>query len=183
MHYNVERLGQGVGPERALTRGPSLILPSTAGGRGEEEAQTALTPGPSPNGRGEIRLDEAAIRREMDIYGRLREIASPHILVVLDILREAGEYALVTEYADSGSLWDLLGGDEATDDIRKPLDETTVRTIEEWRKDGVLRGIKLDPLLRFYWPAVVFWLMANHLDPEATSDAGPAESASTNRAK
>ena len=53
--------------------------------------------------------------------------------------------------------------------------KTTVRTIEEWRKDGVLRGIKLDPLLRFYWPAVVFWLMANHLDPEATSDAGPAE--------
>ena len=74
-------------------------------------------------------LDEAAIRREMDIYGRLRQIASPHILVVLDILREAGEYALVTEYADGGRLWDLLGGAEATDETRKPLDEKTVRAI------------------------------------------------------
>ena len=74
-------------------------------------------------------LDEAAIRREMDIYGRLRQIASPHILVVLDILREAGDYALVTEYADGGSLWDLLGGDAATDETRKPLDEKTVSAI------------------------------------------------------
>ena len=74
-------------------------------------------------------MDEAAIRREMDIYGRLRQIASPHILVVLDILREAGEYALVTEYADGGSLWDLLGGDGATDETRKPLDEKTVKAI------------------------------------------------------
>lgn len=74
-------------------------------------------------------LDEAAIRREMDIYARLRQIANPHILVVQDILREAGEYALVTEYADGGSLWDLLGGDEATDETRKPLDEKTVKAI------------------------------------------------------
>ena len=74
-------------------------------------------------------LDEAAIRREMDIYGRLRQIANPHILVVLDILRESGEYALVTEYADGGSLWDLLGGDEATEETRKPLDEKTLKAI------------------------------------------------------
>ena len=74
-------------------------------------------------------LDEAAIRREMDIYGRLRQIASPHILVVLDMLREAGEYALVTEYADGGSLWDLLGGEEATEETRKPLDAKSVRAI------------------------------------------------------
>ena len=53
--------------------------------------------------------------------------------------------------------------------------KTTVRTIEEWRKDGVLRGIKLDPLLRFYGPAVVFWWMENHRDSEPKSDAGPAE--------
>jgi serine/threonine protein kinase len=82
-------------------------------------------------------LDEAAIRREMDIYGRLRHIASPHILAVLDILREAGEYALVTEYADGGSLWDLLGGDEATDETRKPLDENTVAMIAADVLDGL----------------------------------------------
>ena len=82
-------------------------------------------------------LDEAAIRREMDIYGRLRQIASPHILVVLDILREAGEYALVTEYADGGSLWDLLGGEEATEETRKPLDEKTVSAIAVDILDGL----------------------------------------------
>ena len=74
-------------------------------------------------------MDEAAIRREMDIYGRLRQIANPHILVVRDILREAGEYALVTEYADGGSLWDLLGGDEAKEETRKPFDEKTAKAM------------------------------------------------------
>jgi len=74
-------------------------------------------------------LDEAAIRREMDIYTRLREIADPHILVVQDIFREAGAYALVTEYADGGSLWDLLGGDEVQEEARKPLDEKTAKAV------------------------------------------------------
>jgi hypothetical protein len=96
--------------EQALTPGPSPILLGTAGGRGES-------------------LDEAAIRREMDIYARLRQIADPHILVVRDILRQASEYALVTEYADGGSLWDLLGGDEVKEETRKPLDAETAKAV------------------------------------------------------
>ncbi len=82
-------------------------------------------------------LDEAAIRREMDIYARLRQIANPHILVVQDIFREAGEYALVTEYAEGGSLWDLLGGDGATEETRKPLEEKTVKQIAADILDGL----------------------------------------------
>ncbi len=36
---------------------------------------------------------------------------------------------MVTEYADGRSVWDLLGGEEATEETRKPLDEKTVRAI------------------------------------------------------
>ena len=57
--------------------------------------------------------------------------------MVLDILREAGDYALVTEYADGGSLWDLLGGEEATEETRKPLDEKSVRAIAGDMLDGL----------------------------------------------
>ena len=61
--------------------------------------------------------------------------------------------------------------------------KTTVRTIEEWRKDRVLRGIKVDPVLRFYWPAVVQRLMEDYLDREEESEAGKAEPAPTKRPK
>ena len=40
-------------------------------------------------------VDEAAIRREIDIYRRLQEIDSPHILGVRDIFQEGEPYALV----------------------------------------------------------------------------------------
>jgi ATP-dependent Lon protease len=72
--------------------------------------------------------DEAAMRREIDIYTRLRDIQSPHILTVKEVLREAGTYALVTEYADGGSLWDLMGGDNP-EGTRLGLDEHTARDI------------------------------------------------------
>lgn len=73
-------------------------------------------------------LDEAAIRREIDIYTRLQEIPHPHILAVNSIFREPGSYALVTEYADGGSLWELMGGD-IKDEDRVPLDEATAKAI------------------------------------------------------
>jgi ATP-dependent Lon protease len=78
-------------------------------------------------------VDEAALRREIDIYERLKQIPNPHILAVRDIFREGGTYALVTEYADGGSLWDLLGGgipdQERVVQHKAPLDESTVREI------------------------------------------------------
>lgn len=76
-------------------------------------------------------IDEAALRREMDIYERLKQISNPHILAVKDIFREGGIYALVTEFADGGSLWDLVGGcisDETSlHEQRAPLDEQRIR--------------------------------------------------------
>lgn len=72
--------------------------------------------------------DEAAIRREIDIYTRLQQIDSPQILAVRNIFREAGVYALVTEYADGGSLWDLMGGD-IPDEKRVALDERSAKQI------------------------------------------------------
>jgi eukaryotic-like serine/threonine-protein kinase len=73
-------------------------------------------------------LDERAIRREMDIYARLQEIPNQHLLSVKAIFREPGSYALVTEFAEGGSLWDLMGG-EVPDDQRLALDEATVRRL------------------------------------------------------
>lgn len=75
-------------------------------------------------------FDEAALRREMDIYERLKQISNPHILSVKDIFRDHGIYALVTEYADGGNLWDLMGGDTKEEEgRRRPLDEATVKEI------------------------------------------------------
>ena len=76
-----------------------------------------------------IKLDEAAIKREIDIYHRLRDITCPNLLSVIDVFREDDKYALVTEYADGGSLWDLVGGDEVADEDRKALDQFSVRNI------------------------------------------------------
>jgi len=73
-------------------------------------------------------LDERAIRREIDIYTRLQEIPHDHLLEVKAIFRDPGSYALVTEFAEGGSLWDLMGGDMADED-RVALDEATVKTI------------------------------------------------------
>ena len=47
-------------------------------------------------------VDEAALRREIDIYDRLKQIPIQHILAVRDIFREGSTYAPVTEFADGG---------------------------------------------------------------------------------
>jgi serine/threonine protein kinase len=100
--------------------------------------------------------DERAIRREMDIYERLKLIPNTHLLAVRDILREEGRYALVTEYADGGTLWDLTAG-AASDSPRKAMDEATVKEIALAILDGlcalhendiVHRDIKPENILR-----------------------------------
>jgi len=100
--------------------------------------------------------DERAIRREMDIYERLKQIPNPHLLVVRDIFREEGRYALVTEYADGGTLWDLTEAD-APGEPRKAMDEATVKEITLAILDGlcalhendiVHRDIKPENILR-----------------------------------
>lgn len=100
--------------------------------------------------------DERAIRREMDIYERLKQIPNPHLLVVRDILREDGRYALVTEYADGGTLWDLTEAD-TPGQPRKAMDEATVKEISLAILDGlcalhendiVHRDIKPENILR-----------------------------------
>lgn len=100
--------------------------------------------------------DERAIRREMDIYERLKQIPNPHLLAVRDIFREDGRYALVTEYADGGTLWDLKE-DPAPDAPRKAMDEATVKQISLAILDGlcalhendiVHRDIKPENILR-----------------------------------
>jgi hypothetical protein len=73
-------------------------------------------------------VDEAALRREIDIYERLKQIPNRNILAVRDVFRQGTTYALVTEFADGGSLWDLVGGN-ITDQKRTPLDERSVREI------------------------------------------------------
>jgi ATP-dependent Lon protease len=98
--------------------------------------------------------DERAIRREMDIYERLKQIPNPHLLAVRDIFRDAGRYALVTEYADGGTLWELT---EGTGGTRSAMDEATVKQISLDVLDGlcalhdndiVHRDIKPENILR-----------------------------------
>jgi serine/threonine protein kinase len=82
-------------------------------------------------------LDEAAMRREIDIYSRLQEIVNPHILGVKQVFREEDTYALVTEYAEGGSLWELMGGDAIADESRTALDEATTKAIALALADGL----------------------------------------------
>jgi ATP-dependent Lon protease len=100
--------------------------------------------------------DERAIRREMDIYERLKQIPNTHLLAVRDILRDAGRYALVTEYADGGTLWELTEG-VSPDAPRKAMDPATVKQITLAILDGlcalhendiVHRDIKPENILR-----------------------------------
>jgi len=57
-------------------------------------------------------------------------------LSVEAIFREPGSYALVTEFAEGGSLWDLMGG-EMPDEDRLALDEATVQAIAGQMIDGL----------------------------------------------
>jgi ATP-dependent Lon protease len=100
-------------------------------------------------------INEAAINREISIYERLKEIADRNVLSVKDIFHEGEIYALVTEYADGGSLWDLLTPNDGTG--AKPLDERTVKQISLELLAGLLalhqhgivhRDIKPQNLLR-----------------------------------
>lgn len=77
--------------------------------------------------------NDAAIKREIDIYLRLQQITCHHILTVKDIFREGHTYALVTEYADGGNLWELVNGGGQT----KPLDPRTTLAIVLEVADGI----------------------------------------------
>ena len=79
----------------------------------------------APNG---APFDERAIQREIDIYHRLLNLDSPHVLKVRDVFREGDVYALVTELADGGTLMSLIMGDQQTEKT-KPLESEIVRAI------------------------------------------------------
>jgi ATP-dependent Lon protease len=48
--------------------------------------------------------DEDALQREMGIYDKLMRMSAPHVLQVLDFIRDDEYFALVTEFADGGDL-------------------------------------------------------------------------------
>lgn len=83
-----------------------------------------------------IKANDAAIRREIDIYMRIQQMPCRHLLSVLDIFREGDTYALVTEYADGGSLWMLVVEEGGIENAR-PLDQATVREISLQIADGI----------------------------------------------
>ena len=89
-------------------------------------------------------FDEKALRREMDIYERIKQISNRHLLVVKDIRREGGQYALVTEFAEGGSLWDLMRENppektpgESSEERHVALDEPTSKEIALAIVDGL----------------------------------------------
>jgi len=83
-----------------------------------------------------LKVDDAAIQREISIYLTLRTIENDHLLLVKDIFREGSVYAIVTEFADGGSLWELMGGDPL-EQIRTALDAKTVQSISLELLDGL----------------------------------------------
>ena len=48
--------------------------------------------------------DKDALQREMGIYDKLMRMSTPHVLQVLDFIRDDEYFALVTEFADGGDL-------------------------------------------------------------------------------
>ena len=84
-----------------------------------------------------VQADEAAIRREIDIYMKIQQISCRHLLTVLDVFREEETYALVTEYADGGSLWTLMVGEGGMENARS-LDSKTAQQILLQIVDGVI---------------------------------------------
>jgi len=81
--------------------------------------------------------EKKSIQREIDIYMRLQNIINDHIIRVFDIFRHEDAYAIVMEFADGGSLWDLLGGDLEEGAKRDILDERTVKSITMSLIDGI----------------------------------------------
>ena len=75
-------------------------------------------------------VSQKSIQREIDIYERLKYVDSPHLIKVHDVFRYKNSYSIVMEYADEGTLWDLLGGDAISDNsTRHILDEKNVKEI------------------------------------------------------
>lgn len=83
-----------------------------------------------------IKANEKSIQREVDIYMRIQNIACEHLLSILDVFREEDTYALVTEYADGGSLWDLIIEDGDKENPRS-LAPATAREISLQLADGI----------------------------------------------
>jgi len=73
-------------------------------------------------------VDERAIRREIDIYHKLLHVECPYLLRVRDVFREGTVYALVTEFADGGTLMDMLR-DEDEEGGYKGVDDESARSI------------------------------------------------------
>jgi ATP-dependent Lon protease len=139
----IERLSQGGTRQRAVNRFSHYELLEEIGRGGMAKVYRGLDlltesiVAIKKVGTEAASVDEAAMRREIDIYTRLQEIQNPHILTVKEVFREAGAYALVTEYADGGSLWDLMGGD-TPEGTRLGLDEHTAREIGLAIIDGLV---------------------------------------------
>ncbi|HBJ34342.1 MAG TPA: BREX system Lon protease-like protein BrxL [Planctomycetaceae bacterium] len=83
-----------------------------------------------------VRANEASIQREVDIYMRIQNITCRHLLSIIDVFREEDTYALVTEYADGGSLWELIFNEEDKDNPRI-LSPSTARDIALQITEGI----------------------------------------------
>ena len=85
----------------------------------------------------DVETDAIAMERENEIYRSLRTLSHPHILPVFDIFSQDGKNVLVVEYADGGSLWDIMGGD-IPDEERKMLDERTCLEVATAIAEGMV---------------------------------------------
>ena len=63
-------------------------------------------------------IENDALQREMGIYERLMRMNTPHVLRVLDFVRDNDYLAFVTEYADGGDLPNVSPRTAAVADCR-----------------------------------------------------------------
>lgn len=96
--------------------------------------------------------DKDALEREMRIYEKLMRMSTPHVLQVLDFIRDDEYFALITEFADGG---DLQTHVEARGDGRgltvgeaKAIAESVATALRELHEhDIVHRDLKPDNVL------------------------------------
>jgi hypothetical protein len=89
-----------------------------------------------------------ALRRELDIYARLERAAAAHVLTVYGFERGDDDFALVTEFADGGTLFDLVA--------RGQLPSAEVKTIALEVLAGLSELHSLDIVHRDLKPENVF---------------------------
>ncbi len=121
--------------------------------------------------------DKDALQREMGIYDKLMRMSTPHVLQVLDFIRDDEYFALVTEFADGGDLQthvEARGNGRGLDvDEAKQIALSVATALRELHDhDIVHRDLKPDNVLSLggYWKLADFGISKNRVPRDDAKD-------------